>query len=306
MMFFSFTITVAARFSDNSMNIKFNPDISRYQTKYLNRFSRMSVKKRVSKTVQAAFVLLGMYTAANMYENSYYKLNRDGIVNYIEPAEKQFDTREEAFDYARARITGALNSDKPYEHLVNISNANNEILAEFKGDCKEVRSALSLIDLMKVIWQGEGYTTLHGHPENGNGLTNPVGFNDFSALVKNEHNTEVIAFNKKGEISCLRKTGKYSQLSEEQLKEINEEIINILSMSLKKTQPVLYKRIVETYLQTKDSDLKKQLSQKFDSLLIQQDTTVYANRVLHDFWKKIAPKIGLEYFTNFSNNKSKN
>ncbi len=293
------------------MKIKFLSQISKKnsytksQNNYLNRFTHFPLKKKIRNVAGAAFAILGLYTGSEFYENSYYKLDKNGDINYVKPEKKRFDTRKDAIDYAKVRIVEALNNDTPYEHLVNINNANNEILAEFKGNDKEVKGVLSLADLVKIIYQGKGYTMLHGHPENGNGLTNPLGFQDFTTLIENEHNTEVTAINRYGEVSGLRKTNDFTPLNEEQINDINNKIIDILTNSFRITQPKLYNKIIETYQQSTDSLEKEQLSQKFDSIVLLQDSTLYTNKYIHKFWKEYAPKLGLEYFTTFSKNTPK-
>ncbi len=284
--------------------MKVNPysGIQKMKNSYLNRFTRYPFRKKVLNTAGAILTGLGAYIGTGFYENSYYKLNKDGYINYVTPVQKNFETQNDAVDYAKRQIINGLKSHPPYEHLVYINNATNNILAEFKGDNSHVTGRLSLTDQIGVAYYGEGYSILHGHPENGNGLTNPLGFNDFYFLVTDEYNTEVSAVNKYGEVSKLKKLDNFRPLNEEQIEDVRTKIIDILKLSFYKTRPGLYDSIIDSYTKSKNPVEKEILSHKFDSILTLQDTTIYCNMLLHAFWKKHAPKIGLEYFTNFSRN----
>ena len=275
-----------------------------FQNKYLKRYTQYPLKNRILNTAGAALTALGVYIGGVFYENSYYKLDKDGYITYIEPAQKKFETREDAINYAKERIIAALNNDPPYEHMVYINNANNDILAEFKGNEKQVTGCLSLADKIKLAYKGEGYTVLHGHPENINGETNPLGFNDFSSLTADNQNTAVAAINRRGEVSLLRKNNTFNPLTQEKVENVNSDIIGLLDSSLRKNNPVLYHSVINAYTHAADSAEKANFSHKFDSLLILQDTTVYLHKLLNKYWKEHAPKLGLDYFTNFNKNKT--
>ncbi len=274
------------------------------QNKYLKRHIQSPLKQKILNNAGAILAILGVYTGGAFYDNSYYKLNKDGYISYVKPSQTNFEKREDAINYAKERIIDALNTNPPYEHMVYINNANNEILAEFKGDEQKVYGILSLADKIKIAYSGKGYTILHGHPENINGETNPLGYNDFISLTENEQNTEIAAVNRRGEVSLLRKNNNFTPLTQETTGEVNHDIINLLNISLQKNKPVLYYSIINAYTQTTDSLKKTKLSNKFDSLLMLQDSTAYLHKLLHKYWHEHAPKLGLEYFTNYRSNKS--
>ncbi len=250
----------------------------------------------------ATFATLLSLIGINLHNNSYKTLSQSGVINYVEPLQTDFETRDEAILYAKNRVIEALNAPKPYEHLVLIDNATNEILAEFKGDENQVVECLSAWDEICVAFNGKGYTSIHGHPENKNGSTNPIGFTDFLSLINTPKNTVIAAVSRDGNISALTKLPYYSQPEDKKIENIKNGIVEILAKSFQRTQPQMYDSLYNAFFSTTDSLKKAKISSTFDSILNLQDTTYECHRLLHKFWEKQAPKLGLKYYTNFKRN----
>ena len=246
-----------------------------------------------------AFITLLSAIGINLSHNSYKNLTQRGVINYAEPLQTDFETREEAINYAKARVTEALNVPEPYEHLVLIDNATNEVLAEFKGDENQVTECLSAWDEIRVAFNGKGYTSIHGHPENLNGTTNPIGFTDFLSLVNTHQNTVITAVRKDGKTSTLAKMPYYTTPTKKQILDTYEKITQILAMSFQRTQPQMYDSLYKAFHHTTDSVKQAEISSAFDSILSKQDTTFDCHRMIHKFWEKHAPKLGLKYYTNY-------
>ena len=249
--------------------------------------------------------LLGFITTASglfcheLKENSYCQMQKDGIIDYIEPIQTKFKTRKDAMKYATARITEALNYPLPYEHAIYINNANNEILAEFRGTESEVVTALSLFDKLKLAFYNKGATLVHGHPEYENGITAPISYPDFETLTTNKYVTHVIAMDKNGKISQLEKLPYYYNLSQETKDKVFYDHISINFDSFEATHPEIYKELIKKYLEETDSIEKSILKQELDFYVSNQDSTKHTNRAMHRYWRKNAQNLGLEYFSNF-------
>ncbi len=279
-------------------------NVQKFKSMYLKRFEHYPFRSKVLNTTGAVLSALGVYAGGAFYENSYYKRTRDGDISYVEPVQKNFDSRGEAINYAKQRVIEGLNKDSAYEHMVYINNADNEILAEFKGNDETVAGTLSLADEIKIIFDGKGYSAVHGHPENSNGTTNPLGFLDFKSLMENKNLTEICAVNKYGEVSRLRKGPDFKPISTEQIDSMRTEMLKLLNCSFKYTSGNLHDKILQEYKETEDSLSRTKLISKYESLLQEQAVTPFFHNLVHRFWEKCAPFFGLEYYTNYTDMKT--
>jgi hypothetical protein len=190
---------------------------------------------------------------------------------FIKKFEKAFGSFEEAYQYAKTTAIRALNSDNPYEHMIVI-NSKGQVLKEIIGDKKEVR----ITKYLKLFDLAEDTFLIHGHPS-----STPISIQDFNVL-NFIASKEIIAFNKKGEHSLLRKTNHYVQLTKEQLLDYNfkylKEVLGITKTKLKN---------------------KRKSTLDIEKILSLQHTPKGIKRI-HEFWKKYAKELNLEYETNYS------
>lgn len=247
----------------------------------------------------AAPLLLTVATIDTFEKYSYEGMEEAGIVDYVEPKQEKFETRQQAFDYAKTRVVEALQAEPPYEHAVLINNATNEILAEFKGDEDKVVTAVSFADMIKLAYQQKGYSMVHGHPAYKNDVTTPLGFQDFTVFVENEDMTEIAAVNKYGEFSCLRKRPTYQSLDGVKVQSLYKEFLRILTNSVKKNTPCLWKDYTKALMNVADSTQMDSIDVEFSKVLNKQDSIPDVVKKVQKFWKKHAPQNGMDYYTNY-------
>lgn len=219
-------------------------------------------------------------------------------ITYNQPIAKQtyFKTLDDAFNYGKQRILYALNTPSPYEHMVVIDKKTNKILVDTLGDAFNTFGTVKAEDLIG----SEGMLILHGHPQSGNGLTLPLGFTDFKALVDNPYAISVTAFSKDGKHSVLRKENGFQPIDSITMQKIKKSIgMDLAKESFKVNAPEMYKILGEIVRNPKDSiELNKALRET-TQYLEDQDTTQYFIRGMHKFWEENAPKMKLKYITNF-------
>lgn len=244
-------------------------------------------------------LLLTMTTVDTFEKYDYEGLEKAGIVDYVEPVQKEFVTRALAMDYANKRVVEALNSDSPYEHAVLINDATNEVFAEFKGDNDKVVIAVSLWDMVKMAYQQTGYSMVHGHPTYKNDVTTPLGFQDFIVFVENEDMKEITSVNKYGEISRLKKKPFYQTIDSTMVMSLYAEFLKILTNSVKKNTPWLWKDYNKALENTSDSLEIDSINKEFSKVLNKQDSIPDVVKNVQKFWKKYAPKCGMDYYTNY-------
>lgn len=243
--------------------------------------------------------LLTLATVDTFEKYDYEGLEKAGIVDYVEPEQKEFNTRADAVNYAKERVVKALSSDTPYEHAVLINDATNEVFAEFKGDNDKVVTAVSLWDMVKMAYQQTGFSMVHGHPAYQNDVTTPLGFQDFIAFVENEDMREISSVNKYGEISRLRKRPFYQALDSSKVMSLYMEFFNILTNSVKKNAPLVWKNYNNALNNVSDSLKIDSINKEFSKVINKQDSIPEVVRAVQKFWKKHAPKCGMDYYTNY-------
>lgn len=212
----------------------------------------------------------------------------------VESEQTSFDNRADAMQYAKKKITAALNKDYPREYMVYIDKYNN-ILGEFNGNDDSVYGDLLFFDMLKTKIPGYYYSSVHGHP-GYDGLSTPISCSDFEILNNENALKEVIAINKNGEYSLLRKKDDFEPLDFEKLYDIRHSLWDRLKEESQEKMPDKWK------------DVGKIISHDefFDDKYTEQDviceyqTTPDGINCIHNFWKENAPKINLEYKTNYS------
>lgn len=242
-----------------------------------------------------AIGLLGYELRTNNYE----ALNSAGVISYVEPIQKDFSTRREVFDYATERIKESLRAKEPYEHAIYINNATNEVMAEFKGDENQVHTAISFVDKLKLKILGKGATLIHGHPEYANGITPPLSHSDFETLCKNDFLTEIVAMDKDGNVSLLRKSPFFVSPDLTERDNVSNDLVVILFDSFENKDYDKFVEVISAYQQETDSVKIKEIKKELDYYILGQDSTIFTNKSVDEYWKDNASKYGLEYFSNF-------
>lgn len=224
-------------------------------------------------------------------------------LGYILPDKSiNFSNPEVAFEYGKNKCVQALNSKTPYEHGVVISG--RRVLEEIVG----TTSSCSFTPQKYKT----NITFLHGHPDMfAKGGTTPISVADFRALVgnilMNRNVDEIVAFNSKGEFSKLSKKVKrpknkisliWNYIKYARIEKKEQKMLSKLSIA-----PLLDKRRkLSSNLRTKDGVNEIIYNQilEIDKLLSFFKATENDCKIIHNFWKKNASSLGVNYETNFS------
>ena len=291
-----------------------NLQSSRYlRSQYLERFEPRYTDDALMKAATTSYtVLKNTLLMASAYSigllgyelrtDNYQTLHREGVISYVRPLKTEFDTRREVFDYATERVKGALNRKRPYEHAVYVNNATNEVMAEFRGGEDKVNTAISYVDKMKLKYYGKGATLIHGHPAYSNGVTPPVSYQDFEALCENENLTEIVAMDKDGHVSLLRKSTFFQPPDKPTRDRLFLELVVILFESFERKTPEKYAEVIKAFQEETDTVKRLAIKKVLDYHVLAQDTTDFTNRAIDRYWNENAFKYGLEYFSNYYNN----
>lgn len=231
--------------------------------------------------------------------NELYKNNIESKFEVVTPECSSFNTREEALEYAKKRITDALKEPKPYEYNVLIDN-NNNIVNEFKGDSAHVMYFYKNFDRLKNLLTDYSITSVHGHPDQVGNITTPISFGDFTALVASPIEKESIVFNKNGEYSLLRKTDKFVPLDDEEIEKLNDIYSTMMSTLFEKNHPEqsLNRQLNRNF--SKSESARKNADKNYLQNLNNFQTCIDGIKAIDVFWRELAPRLGLEYETNYS------
>ena len=216
--------------------------------------------------------------------------------NRVTSEQTEFESEKDADDYAKSKVVSALNNDYPIEYLVYIDNHNN-ILGEFKGNFDNVYGSMKFYDLVKTNLPGYSYKAVHGHPSHDDYST-PVSFDDFEQLNNEDALKELVVYNKNGEYSILRKTSKFKPIDEEEVYNLRRQIWNRLESESKLKMPERWEKLnsqqeIETAADDYEPDSYLKIVQSYQ-------TTLEGIQSINDFWVETAPKLNLEYKTNYS------
>ena len=182
----------------------------------------------------------------------------------------------------------ALNSQQPYE-LTFVLDKNGKCLGEFIGTAETCKIG-NLPNKNKLV-------IIHGHPQRDNGKTLPVSLEDFEFLNRNDNVEKIIAFNKYGEHSCLRKGKGYTKLTTKQLTDLKSCYIQSLLKSADNSEFDKISSLIKYCREnSKNCDMVKQeIAERLDKLQFCENS----NAVIDDFWKKVSSKYNLIYDSNF-------
>ncbi len=241
--------------------------------------------------------------------------------NKVESLQTEFTSFKAAKDYAKSRAVAVLHSADPYEHMVVIDRQNNRIFGEYKGNKTSVSA---MFDNAKLPLHSQ---VQHGHPaftlKDGTEISTPVSFPDFRYI--NKFNCDdIVAYNKQGEFSLLRKKPEFKSLSEDLVKIYEMEMLRYIEPKLFEdiiqklpeefhdvvTMPQLYKKILSlknsgTYTpeyKAKCKECVKGIIKEFDKYKgsFENLRSMENIRAVDRFWRDYADELGLIYRTNYT------
>lgn len=188
-------------------------------------------------------------------------------------------------DIYKAKCLDALKSENPHEIVILLDKKSGRYLCEFSGSAQECA-----IDLPKV---SEPLILLHAHPSI-DGVSLPVSIQDF--LVMNESNVDkIVAYNIKGEQSYLQKTPQFKPLTNKQIINLQADYMRHIVSAAPKQEAEKIDALARYCVKNKGSDMiKQEIAQRLMKLQFQ------SSEIVDSFWKNNAPKLNLEYFSNFT------
>ena len=276
-------------------NITYNSNYLKFSGKkkeiYKQKQEIQNTPKKHSALSTLVLTTVGVLTSGLFGQQVYNSINND---YRVQSEQTDFDNKSDAMQYAKRKITKALNdSNYPHEYLVYVGE-DNEILGEFDGNNSEVHGNLLFYDRLKKQLLGYKYTSLHGHPEH-NGYSSPLSFNDFEILNNDESLNEIVAFNKNGEKSILRKKDNFKKLDNETIKSMLQDYRNKLIEESKINMPEKWNQVGKSI---KNDFCNYTYTE--EHVIIEYQQSLEGIKCIHNYWKNIAPKYNLEYKTNYS------
>lgn len=256
------------------INVNINNTVYNYSTPHLCFAGRKDKSKTTAIHQECSLpkiflVSAGMFLGANYTASKIY--DSLDTADRVESEHTSFSSAEDAYEYAKTKVVGALNSDSPYEHMVYIDNKNN-ILGEFKGHSGGVYGSLKFYDLLKMKLPSCEYISIHGHPAHGEYST-PISFSDFEIFNNESSLSEVIALNSKGEYSKLSKKDGFKSLDENVLNDFKHKLWD---------------------------ELQSGASAEDNDSVCAYQQTLPGIKTIHRFWVDNADKLNLNYETNYS------
>lgn len=195
---------------------------------------------------------------------------------FVEPEQVKFDNKEEVFNYAVNRITAHLNTEEPKEYSV-IIDKNNNVVSECLGDSTSVTNYTLGYFIKDKLGISHHYIQLHGHPEETSNpariATQSFSFQDFRCLNSNDNYKESYVVNKYGQFCLLRKNENFTKIPDKELDSLETKFLRAHKNS--------WANRIEIYKDNK-------VIHEFNDY-----------QGMHAFWKEIADKYNLEYYTNF-------
>lgn len=193
---------------------------------------------------------------------------------------------------AKVKCVEALNSPNPIERVILIDKATGKIKFELTGDAQNCAVGLSNFTPFK----GKTFILHHGHPAvDNNGTSLPVSLQDFLVMNDTPSLEQVIAYNKFGQQSYLKKNKNFEKLNSTQIKELkNAYTIAIMSgknKDINKINELL--QYVKTHPEA--MGVKAEIAERLNSL--QHNSSMKDN--IDKFWRKNADKVNVTYYSDF-------
>lgn len=249
-------------------------DTVSFKSKFINKSSEKFTKEKSAKALVnfflCSFAALALLIAPKRIKDVSEQYG------YKEPLQEQFGTKEEAIDYAIDRIRVSLNADEPKEYGVNLDYDDYSVISEKMGDDHSVSNYPLGFFVKDYFNIDHPYISLHGHPEEmfmGKPATQTFSFQDFRSLVLDHNKKESFVINKDGKFCVFRKKEGFQPLSQQELEALEKDF----EFSFRSA----FANPVEVY--------------KGEEVV----HTFYDYQGMHAFWKRVADKHNLEYYTNY-------
>ena len=196
--------------------------------------------------------------------------------NLVEPEQVEFNSREDVHNYAIDRITANLEGDMPIESGLMIDKDNNVVI-ETLGDSHSVLIISPEYVIKDALRIKDPYIKYHGHPESmfrrNRIATQTFSFQDLYSLNASYNCKASVVVNKHKKFCMLRKKDNFTKISEKELKIIEQEFLRAFDAA--------WANSIKIY---KEGEVIHEF---------------YDCQGMHAFWKKVADKYNLEYYTNY-------
>lgn len=184
----------------------------------------------------------------------------------------------------KQKCLNALRGENPHEMAIIIDKLSGKILSEFSGDLTKCSLSLPKNASPLVI--------VHGHPP-VNGRTLPVSIQDF--ILMNDSNVQkLVAYNQKGQEAYLQKKVNFKPLNKNQIEQLKIAYLRHILSNASPEKVDKVKVLIKYCIKNKNAKLiKQEIAENLNEL---QFST---SGLVDKFWKQNAPKLNLEYFSNF-------
>lgn len=204
--------------------MRINPIDNNYNFKG-KQHTKSAFNAKFTAGAVAAFIgVLGFGYLKNkeVYDEFFKEEKQERIDNLkIKPEIRNFDSHEEALNYAFDRILPWINDTNPREYCVRIDNKTHNILNEFRGLERSVNPRKTFFMLAKQKFCDDfTYTTVHGHPGQDIGGTTTFSDTDLETFLKNDFCTEDYVLSKDRKYCRLKKEDNYRKPTEKEMDEI--------------------------------------------------------------------------------------
>ena len=265
----------------NIQNRKNNNQSSYYNLSFKSNATRPVVNGGLKKIYQQAknflkvFAIIASAGLFATYTNKQWNQALEDV-GYVQPLQKDFETKEDAINYAISRIVDPLNADDAYEYSVILDHNNYSVVSERKGDSNSVANYPISYIIKDFFNIKHPYISLHGHPQDmfhDKLATQTFSFQDFKVFNCDKNEKESFVINKDGKFCMLRKKENFKPLSNDELNLLKSEYEHAFHFA--RANPV------NNY--------------NNDSLV----HTINDYQGMHSFWKSVADRYNLEYYTNY-------
>lgn len=193
---------------------------------------------------------------------------------------------------AKFKCIDALNSPNPVERVILIDKATGKIALERTGDAQNCAVMFSNF----APYKGRTFILHHGHPAIDNkGTSLPVSLQDFLVMNDASGLDQVIAYNKAGQQSYLKKKASFEKLNHSQVEKLKatytKAILNGVNNDTTKIQELM--QYVKSHPEARG--VKAEIAERLNSL--QLHSSMKDN--IDNFWRENASKVNMTYYSEF-------
>lgn len=193
---------------------------------------------------------------------------------------------------AKFKCIDALNSPNPVERVILIDKATGKIAHERTGDAQNCAVMFSNFAPCK----GKTFILHHGHPAiDSKGTSLPVSLQDFLVMNDASGLEQVIAYNKAGQQSYLKKKVNFEKLNHSQIEELKaaytQAILNGENKDTTKINELM--QYVKSHPEARG--VKAEIAERLNSLQLR--SSMKDN--IDNFWRENASKVNMTYYSEF-------